>query len=97
MGRGCQVLYGGSNPEGTAPDDHPDIRGHDHRHRHWADLGSICNHKSETIQVLAEGYVTFFRGTPVLVQLIFWFNIAAHLSRTQHRYPLHRHHSCTRH
>ena len=22
-------------------------------------------------------YITFFRGTPVLVQLIFWFNIAA--------------------
>lgn len=32
---------------------------------------------------LARGYITFFRGTPVLVQLIFWFNVAAlypHLS-----------------
>jgi polar amino acid transport system permease protein len=32
---------------------------------------------------LALGYVAFFRGTPVLVQLIFWFNFAAlypHLS-----------------
>ncbi|MEU1006051.1 amino acid ABC transporter permease, partial [Streptomyces tibetensis] len=32
---------------------------------------------------LAQLYITFFRGTPVLVQLIFWFNIAAlypHLS-----------------
>jgi polar amino acid transport system permease protein len=27
--------------------------------------------------LLASGYITFFRGTPVLVQLIFWFNIAA--------------------
>ncbi|MEU5395264.1 amino acid ABC transporter permease, partial [Streptomyces tibetensis] len=26
---------------------------------------------------LAQLYITFFRGTPVLVQLIFWFNIAA--------------------
>lgn len=25
---------------------------------------------------LAEGYIWFFRGTPVLVQLIFWFNLA---------------------
>jgi polar amino acid transport system permease protein len=29
------------------------------------------------VQLLASGYITFFRGTPVLVQLIFWFNIAA--------------------
>jgi polar amino acid transport system permease protein len=29
------------------------------------------------ISGLARLYVTFFRGTPVLVQLIFWFNIAA--------------------
>ena len=29
------------------------------------------------VRLLAVGYVTFFRGTPVLVQLIFWFNIAA--------------------
>jgi polar amino acid transport system permease protein len=28
-------------------------------------------------RLLASGYITFFRGTPVLVQLIFWFNIAA--------------------
>jgi polar amino acid transport system permease protein len=26
---------------------------------------------------LARLYITFFRGTPVLVQLVFWFNIAA--------------------
>jgi polar amino acid transport system permease protein len=25
----------------------------------------------------ASAYITFFRGTPVLVQLIFWFNLAA--------------------
>ena len=29
------------------------------------------------VRLLATGYITFFRGTPVLVQLIFWFNIAA--------------------
>jgi polar amino acid transport system permease protein len=29
------------------------------------------------LRLLASGYITFFRGTPVLVQLIFWFNIAA--------------------
>ncbi|MGV9802907.1 amino acid ABC transporter permease [Mycobacterium sp. NPDC003449] len=35
------------------------------------------------VQALALAYVGFFRGTPVLVQLIFWFNFAAlypHLS-----------------
>lgn len=29
------------------------------------------------ISGLARLYITFFRGTPVLVQLIFWFNVAA--------------------
>jgi polar amino acid transport system permease protein len=29
------------------------------------------------VRILAGAYLTFFRGTPVLVQLIFWFNIAA--------------------
>lgn len=29
------------------------------------------------VRILAMAYVTFFRGTPVLVQLIFWFNVAA--------------------
>ena len=29
------------------------------------------------IAATAGVYITFFRGTPVLVQLIFWFNIAA--------------------
>ena len=29
------------------------------------------------VMLLASGYITFFRGTPVLVQLIFWFNIGA--------------------
>ena len=29
------------------------------------------------VRILASAYITFFRGTPVLVQLIFWFNIAA--------------------
>ena len=29
------------------------------------------------VALMASAYITFFRGTPVLVQLIFWFNIAA--------------------
>ncbi|MEO7122357.1 MAG: amino acid ABC transporter permease [Lacisediminihabitans sp.] len=29
------------------------------------------------VMLAASGYITFFRGTPVLVQLIFWFNLAA--------------------
>lgn len=29
------------------------------------------------VMLAASAYITFFRGTPVLVQLIFWFNIAA--------------------
>lgn len=29
------------------------------------------------VRVLAGAYISFFRGTPVLVQLIFWFNVAA--------------------
>ncbi|TGN66881.1 amino acid ABC transporter permease [Nocardioides eburneiflavus] len=29
------------------------------------------------VSALARLYITFFRGTPVLVQLIFWFNLAA--------------------
>lgn len=28
------------------------------------------------LRAIAEGYIWFFRGTPVLVQLIFWFNLA---------------------
>jgi polar amino acid transport system permease protein len=33
--------------------------------------------KVRPVMLLASAYITFFRGTPVLVQLIFWFNIAA--------------------
>jgi polar amino acid transport system permease protein len=33
--------------------------------------------KNKPIAAIAYGYITFFRGTPVLVQLIFWFNFAA--------------------
>lgn len=29
------------------------------------------------VRTAAFGYVTFFRGTPVLVQLLFWYNLAA--------------------
>ncbi|MBK0421724.1 amino acid ABC transporter permease [Leucobacter sp. CSA2] len=30
-----------------------------------------------TFSLVARGYIWFFRGTPLLVQLIFWYNIAA--------------------
>ena len=39
------------------------------------------------VRLLASAYITFFRGTPVLVQLIFWFNIAALYPNISHRDP----------
>lgn len=33
--------------------------------------------KNPTISLAARAYIWFFRGTPLLVQLIFWYNIAA--------------------
>jgi polar amino acid transport system permease protein len=33
--------------------------------------------KNRPVAAIALGYVSFFRGTPMLVQLIFWFNFAA--------------------
>ena len=33
--------------------------------------------KNPTFRAVARGYIWFFRGTPLLVQLIFWYNIAA--------------------
>ncbi|GAA3885005.1 amino acid ABC transporter permease [Leifsonia kafniensis] len=32
--------------------------------------------KNPVLQWIATGYIWFFRGTPVLVQLIFWYNLA---------------------
>lgn len=32
--------------------------------------------KNPVLKWIAEGYIWFFRGTPVLVQLVFWFNLA---------------------
>jgi polar amino acid transport system permease protein len=29
------------------------------------------------VSLIAGGYIWFFRGTPVLVQLVFWYNLAA--------------------
>jgi polar amino acid transport system permease protein len=40
-------------------------------------LALMRDSKNRPIQAIAYGYITFFRGTPVLVQLIFWFNLAA--------------------
>lgn len=39
------------------------------------------------LRVPANGYVWFFRGTPVLVQLIFWFNIAIFVPEVTIRVP----------
>ncbi|RGE15853.1 amino acid ABC transporter permease [Leucobacter sp. wl10] len=33
--------------------------------------------KNPTLALTARGYIWFFRGTPLLVQLIFWYNISA--------------------
>ena len=33
-------------------------------------------------------YIWFFRGTPVLVQLLFWYNAGLHLSQFQPGHPL---------
>ena len=40
-------------------------------------LAIMIRSSSPLLSKLALGYVWFFRGTPLLVQLIFWFNIAA--------------------
>ncbi|GAB2446036.1 amino acid ABC transporter permease [Nocardioides hungaricus] len=40
-------------------------------------LAIMRNSPARLVSGLASGYVWFFRGTPLLVQLIFWFNISA--------------------
>jgi polar amino acid transport system permease protein len=40
-------------------------------------LALMRDSKNRPIQAIAVGYISFFRGTPMLVQLIFWFNLAA--------------------
>jgi polar amino acid transport system permease protein len=40
-------------------------------------LALMRDAKNRPVAAIAYGYITFFRGTPVLVQLIFWFNFAA--------------------
>lgn len=40
-------------------------------------LAVMLRSPSGVVSGLAVGYVWFFRGTPLLVQLIFWFNLAA--------------------
>ncbi|MEK7751717.1 MAG: amino acid ABC transporter permease [Acidobacteriota bacterium] len=40
-------------------------------------LAVMMRSPSAVLARLATGYVWFFRGTPLLVQLIFWFNLAA--------------------
>ncbi len=39
-------------------------------------LGVMRLSKNRTAYAASSGYVWFFRGTPVLVQLIFWYNLA---------------------
>ncbi len=43
------------------------------------------------VAATAGAYITLFRGTPVLVQLIFWFNVSALYPNLIHRHPVHRH------
>jgi polar amino acid transport system permease protein len=40
-------------------------------------LALMRDSKNKPVAAVALGYISFFRGTPVLVQLIFWFNFAA--------------------
>ena len=40
-------------------------------------LAVMMRSPSKVLAKLATGYIWFFRGTPLLVQLIFWFNLAA--------------------
>lgn len=41
-------------------------------------LMALCRESSNVaVSTAASAYVAFFRGTPLLVQLIFWFNLAA--------------------
>jgi polar amino acid transport system permease protein len=40
-------------------------------------LALMRDSKNKPVAAVALGYISFFRGTPMLVQLIFWFNFAA--------------------
>ena len=40
-------------------------------------LALMRDSRNRPVSAVAFGYISFFRGTPVLVQLIFWFNFAA--------------------
>src|SRR5918998_197137 len=40
-------------------------------------LALMRDSENQPVSAIAVGYISFFRGTPVLVQLIFWFNFAA--------------------
>jgi polar amino acid transport system permease protein len=40
-------------------------------------LALMRDSKNKPVAAVALGYISFFRGTPLLVQLIFWFNFAA--------------------
>lgn len=40
-------------------------------------LALMRDSRNGPLAAIALGYISFFRGTPVLVQLIFWFNFAA--------------------
>jgi polar amino acid transport system permease protein len=40
-------------------------------------LALMRDSRNGPLSAIALGYISFFRGTPVLVQLIFWFNFAA--------------------
>ncbi|TAM68554.1 MAG: amino acid ABC transporter permease [Microbacteriaceae bacterium] len=44
-------------------------------------LASMRISKNVTLRAIASAYIWFFRGTPLLVQLIFWFNLGLFLPR----------------
>lgn len=42
-------------------------------------LATMRMSKNLVLRAIASGYIWFFRGTPVIVQIIFWFNVALFL------------------
>ncbi|CDX56296.1 Amine acid ABC transporter, permease protein, 3-TM region, His/Glu/Gln/Arg/opine family [Mesorhizobium plurifarium] len=44
-------------------------------------LAAMRISKNPVLRVIAAGYIWFFRGTPLLVQIVFWFNLGLFLPR----------------
>lgn len=53
---------------------------------------ALCRNSSNTlVRLPADVYVWFFRGTPLLIQLIFWYNFAIFLPRVEITIPFTNH------